>query len=202
MEYTVRPRRNSFIPENPSWCENSHRRLIIFHIPDLYGRCMCPKENIRILLNEKSILHISCRVIFWEIQSCKVMPIVFNFRTVCNGKTNGFEDVNDFIFYKIDRVARAQLQWKSRSRKIFLFDNKRTFRRCFKLFDFPVYRLFQSVDLLAGILFLFVRNLFQKFIKIIQNAFFSGKADSELLDFVLCRRLEILYFYQQLINFL
>ena len=123
MENTMRTRRNRFITENSPRRKNSKRWFIFFHMSNLHRRSMRSQQNIRIGFYEKGILHISCRMVFWQIKCRKIMPIIFYFWPICNRKTNRFKNLYNSVFYQINRMSRTQFQRKSWFRKIFFFDN-------------------------------------------------------------------------------
>src|SRR5574344_704736 len=90
---------NSFITENATRADNTNRGLMAFHGSHLQSRGMGTQSNIRILVNEESILHIACRVLFREIKSSKDMPIVFNIGTGNSAKSDFFKNAANLIHH-------------------------------------------------------------------------------------------------------
>ena len=57
------------------------RRLLILHDTCLYGRSVCTKRYVRIMLDKESILHVAGRVVFCKVQRRECMPVVFDGRS-------------------------------------------------------------------------------------------------------------------------
>src|SRR5258706_11598672 len=110
MEKTMCPCTDSLIPVYTSGTDNADGGLLLFHHPRLYTTGMGTQEPIRLLMNIKSVLHIPRRVIFRKIQGSKIMPVVFDLRTLGNGKPQPSKNMNDLVAHQGDRMMSTQWQ--------------------------------------------------------------------------------------------
>ena len=87
MEETVCAIGDRFITIYTSRTDNTDRRLLILHDTCLYGRSVCTKQYVRIMLDKESILHVAGRVVFCKVQRREYMPVVFDFRSFSNAES-------------------------------------------------------------------------------------------------------------------
>ena len=59
--------RDRLIPVNPSRADDPDGGLGVFHHPDLLRRGVRSQQDVRVFFNEKSVLHISCGVVFGNV---------------------------------------------------------------------------------------------------------------------------------------
>ena len=79
-----------------------------FSISRIWILLVCVRSSqSRILMNIKSILHITRRMMFGKIKCSEIVPVVFNFRSFCNGKSKTLKYFNDVIAHQADRMAAA-----------------------------------------------------------------------------------------------
>ena len=123
---------------------------------------MGPKGDIWILLDEESILHFPSRVIFREIQSREIMPIVFDFRSLRKVETDAFKNLNDSLTGCCQwmdspnrMIGRRECQIQI-SRLCFLIGGIDLLDQ---LLEFGLCKLFYAVDQLAISTLLFIRDL-------------------------------------------
>ena len=64
--------------------------------------------DVWIFLDKKSILHLTSRVIFWEVQRRKVVPIVLNLRSLGKIKSDALKDFDDALSSSSKRMDRSQ----------------------------------------------------------------------------------------------
>ena len=57
------------------------------------------------LVNIKRILHVPGRVMFMQVQRGEVVPVIFNFRSFRDGKTEALKDGNDPVAHQRDGMA-------------------------------------------------------------------------------------------------
>ena len=96
---------NGIRTEHPSRRDDPNRWLLLFHNVYLNRRSLCPEQDV--IGNIERILCISCRMVWRQIQSFKVIIIVFHFRTICNRKAHAEEDFLDFVFHDGQRMQTA-----------------------------------------------------------------------------------------------
>src|SRR5665213_2965849 len=104
----MRPRTDGFVAVNPTRADDADRWFLFFHYPGLHAAGMRAQEPVRILMNIKSVLHITRRMIRRKVQCGKIVPVVFYLRTFCNGKTKPPEDLHNAVPDQADGMARAQ----------------------------------------------------------------------------------------------
>src|SRR6185312_8413729 len=81
---------------------------------------MCTQYPIRVLPDVKCILHIACWMILGHIERCKVVPVVFYFRTGGNTKAYFFKNRNDLFFNYTQRMAGTNRQRCPRECNIYI----------------------------------------------------------------------------------
>src|SRR6056300_612460 len=118
MENTMTARANCLVSKYTARANGADRRLIVFHCPHLNARGVGSQCPVGVALNEKSILHVACRVFLWKIQGCKIVPIVLYFGAFANVKSNAFKDVYNLVFNGVDWVYCAKFLWVSRARQV------------------------------------------------------------------------------------
>ena len=74
-------------------------RFGCFHDTALDRTGVGAEDNVGVLFNEESVLHVACRMIFREVHGRKHVPVIFDFWSVCKRKSQAGEDVNDFAFH-------------------------------------------------------------------------------------------------------
>src|SRR5579862_8436935 len=114
VEETMSPGANGFISIYPPRTDDADRRLLAFHHSCLHAARMRAQQPVRILRNIKCILHVTGRMIFGQVQGSKVVPVIFNFGSFCNGKTESSENVHDLVSDEADGVPAAKGQFVSR----------------------------------------------------------------------------------------
>ncbi len=102
------PGRDRLVSVHPSRGEGTNGRFLIFHHPHLHGRGMGSECDVWIFLDKKSILHLTSRVIFWEVQRRKVVPIVLNLRALGKIKSDALKDFDDALSSSSKGMDRSQ----------------------------------------------------------------------------------------------
>ena len=87
MEETVSTIGDSLITIYTSRTDDTDRRFLLFHYSGLYGRSMCAKQYIRVMLDKERILHIAGRMVLGEIQGREDMPIVLVFLSLSDAES-------------------------------------------------------------------------------------------------------------------
>ena len=107
--------------------DDAHGRLLLFHGTNLHGRSVRPqKERRRRGLFVRRVGQVDVervhvvpdRMKLRDIQRLEVVVRRFNFRPLHNGKTNGEEDVLEFLKNLADEVMRADGMNDARERKV------------------------------------------------------------------------------------
>jgi len=79
---------------------------------------MCPQEDVWILCDKKSILHLARRMIFRKIKRREIMPVILNLRTVSDIEPKSFEDLDDPVPGKVERMKGANSVGHRRQRQV------------------------------------------------------------------------------------
>mmetsp|Transcript_8027 Transcript_8027/g.16137 ORF Transcript_8027/g.16137 Transcript_8027/m.16137 type:complete len:212 (+) Transcript_8027:1185-1820(+) len=53
-------------------------RFVTFHVSDLDARGVCPQQGLHIVVEIKGVLHVTSRVIGWNVERLKVVVVCFN----------------------------------------------------------------------------------------------------------------------------
>ena len=59
------------------------------------------------MIHKEGVLHVSCRMVWREVECLKNMPIVLHLRSLSYAKAHPLEDVTDLLLYERERVTRA-----------------------------------------------------------------------------------------------
>ena len=99
MEEAMGACRDGFVSVNASRTNHTDGRFGCFHDTALDRTGVGAEDNVGVLFNEESVLHVACRMIFREVHGRKHVPVIFDFWSVCKRKSQAGEDVNDFAFH-------------------------------------------------------------------------------------------------------
>ena len=119
MEETVCTSWYGFITIYTTRAKHTNWRLMSRHVMCLVIGCMATEKNVFgnihgvATLNEKGILHVTCRVISSKVQHSKHVLVVIYLWSLVECEAHSSKDVNDFILYqrqwmtctKADRVG-------------------------------------------------------------------------------------------------
>ena len=108
MENAVRASRHSLVAEHTSGNEHTDRRLLFFHYPNLTARSVGAEKNVGVGFDKECILHIACGVLGREVESGKIVIIVFNFLTFGNGKSKASKNFDNLVLNHCDWVVRTE----------------------------------------------------------------------------------------------
>src|SRR5690554_6918742 len=108
MEETVCAVGDRLVPVNPTRADDANRWFRFLHYARLHGRGVRAQHNLRIVLNEEGILHVSRGMIVCKVKGGKDMPVILYFRTFGNGETEPFENIVDLLPDNGDGVACSQ----------------------------------------------------------------------------------------------
>ena len=89
--------------EHSSRRDHTDRQLSFFHNTGLYRRCLGTEQDR--IIDEKSILFVSCRMILRDIQLCKIIVRIFYFRSFYNLVAHA--DKNTFHLFQGDGIGMA-----------------------------------------------------------------------------------------------
>src|SRR5690625_4191823 len=124
---------------------------------------MGTKQDIRIGLDEKSILHIPGRMVFRKVQGREVVPVIFNFWTFRNIESNIGKNLYDFVLDYGYRMTASNFQRLSWSGKISIYALLflMVLQLVLKILNLLLGGRFQLIHYLSKFLFLLVRNFFK-----------------------------------------
>ena len=162
MEEGVCTVADSFVTIYASWTKYTDRRLCRLHYTALYAGCMCTQNDIvrhfGIVINKESVLHIACRMVFRKVHGREYMPVVFDFRSVCDVETHSGKNIDDFVLHDCERMACTKFHRISRTGQIqSVATVVLVFKLLFQRIDFILRFRFQFIQPHADFLFLLSR---------------------------------------------
>ena len=104
----MRSSADGLISKNPSWHHDPHRRIAAFHLTHLNRGGVGSQEHIRISIDKECVLHVSSRVLLWEVQPTEYVPIVLDFWALSHHKSHPLQDPNNFASNDTQRMMRSQ----------------------------------------------------------------------------------------------
>ena len=116
----MRTRTNGFVSVHAARTNNPDRWFLFFHYPRLYAAGMCAQQPVRILMNIKCVLHVPRRMIFGQVERCEIVPVIFNLRTLCYGKSESSKDLHNAVSHDADRMSGAHFDWIAGKTPIYL----------------------------------------------------------------------------------
>src|SRR4051812_20207899 len=105
MEGAVRTCADSFIAVDTARHDHAQRRFLCLHHTHLHRGGMRAEHPLLILREEKSILHIACRVIGWRTERGEVMPVVLYLRPLRYGESDPRKYLYHLILHDRYRMA-------------------------------------------------------------------------------------------------
>src|SRR5690606_21418111 len=110
VKKTMRTGADGFVAVHSTGTDDSDRELSLLHFSDLHIAGMGTQQPVGAAfalctVYIKSILHVTCGVIFRQIQGGKIVKVIFYFGSFSNGKTQALKNGNNSIAHQADRVA-------------------------------------------------------------------------------------------------
>ena len=170
MEETVGASGDGFVAIHPTRANDANGWLLLFHSAHLHRTGVATQNNVALHIlfvgiNKEGVLHIACRVVGSKIQRAKHVPIVFHFRTICQGETKARKNVDNLFTHQRNGMTCAQCLWHSRASDIYFVG---FFSLCLKALTQFVQLFreerFQFVQLLTEFFLLLCRHI-SKFIE-------------------------------------
>ena len=203
MENAVGAGRDGLVAEHAAGKQRADGRLLAFHCAHLHRRGVRAQQNVRIVVDEKRILHVASRMFGREIERRKDVPIVLNFRTFGNSETQTAENLDNVVADYRERMAAAPNRRGGLARKVDAGGTGVGCRkRFFEVVDFCLCNGFQFVELFADFAFLLVGNILEIVEKSRNRTFFTKVFYSQRFDLFGCRGRGGTYFFGESLNFI
>ena len=97
----------SLVPEDTPREDGSDWRAAFLHLADLHAAGVSSEEDVRVGVDEESVLHIPCRVLRREVERREDVPVVFDFRAFGDGEAEPGEDFDYLVLDDGDWVSSA-----------------------------------------------------------------------------------------------
>src|SRR5580698_11486692 len=111
MKKTMGPGADCFVSVYTTRAYNPDGWFLFFHYAGLDAACMGAQQPVWMLVDKKSVLHITGRMVFGKIKGRKVMPVIFYFRAFGNRKTESSKNMHNLVSDQAYRMSCSKRKW-------------------------------------------------------------------------------------------